>query len=145
MPGEDEAAQTHAATCQMACCARGRERAPPVHVRHRPRVSAGAFDMADHSALGSGYRDASLVAATARDDSFCKQRLEQIDFFEADLSGCVSRDAGFEGGPLQAGSRAWTAGIGPSLNKANCSRSTATWAANEWVAALASSTSAAFC
>ena len=42
-----------------------------------------------------------LIGADLRGLSFRKQRLEQLDFSGADVSGCDFRDAVFDGGSLR--------------------------------------------
>ena len=47
------------------------------------------------------FENTLLVGADLRKMSFRKQRLQQLDFSDAELSGCDFRDALFEGGSLR--------------------------------------------
>jgi len=51
--------------------------------------------------LGLSFEDALLVGADLRSMSFRKMQLRQLDFSDADLSGCDFRDTIFLGGSLR--------------------------------------------
>lgn len=53
------------------------------------------------AALGLDFSESLLVGAALSGMSFRKQRLEELDFSDADLSGCDFREAVFVGGSLR--------------------------------------------